>query len=282
MTDEATFATPEPAGFTIHGDPAPLFAALAKARGAFGELVRTRTVEVRMSAGGSYRFDYAPLEEILAACTPALSANELVLFQPLSKGPDGTILRTILAHASGAYLECCYPIPPAQDIKALGSAVTYMRRYTVQALLGVAAEADDDAGEATGDHTQIVRDKSKPPAPAPKAAKPKPEPKPEPAPVPAAVPAVPSNGAPVQAVAPDPDTADDVLETGAEHKALILLLARAFGIERNPAKAVLVRDACGRLPEPGKDEPFFTRADLRRIHHALAIRLNDPTVEYQG
>jgi len=36
------------------------------------------------------------------------------------------------------------PVPRGEDIKALGASITYLRRYSLQAMLGVAAEEDTD------------------------------------------------------------------------------------------------------------------------------------------
>lgn len=161
---------PEPVvldGLELHGHAAPLFAALASAQGKFDALVRSRTVRVSMRTGGSYSFDYAPLEEVLGACLPALNANGLSLMQPLARNAAGSwVLHTILAHKSGSWMRCSAIVPVLDaDIKSLGSAVTYVRRYSVQSLLGVAAEADDDAGEASGDETVPIRDVQRGPAP---------------------------------------------------------------------------------------------------------------------
>lgn len=140
-------------GFVIHGSPAAIFGALAKAQAGFGPIERTKTVKVR-SDKGNYDFAYAPLEAVLGAVTPALNANGLALLQPLVKEENQWVLRTILAHESGAYLEGSLPIPTqtaqggSRAWQELGSAVTYARRYMVGAMLGIAPEEDDDGAAA--------------------------------------------------------------------------------------------------------------------------------------
>lgn len=134
---------------------APLYAALAKAQGAFGAIVKNRNVTITMKSGGSYRFRYADLEEILSKTRAGLCANGLSLMQLVTQ--DGQVLRiiTTLAHASGATIVSNIQIPKPidGDIKSLGALISYWRRYVVAPLLGVAAdddldEADDgDAGE---------------------------------------------------------------------------------------------------------------------------------------
>lgn len=161
---------PQPTpGFSTSGDVAPLFAALAKAQGEFGEIHRTATVTIQPREGRAYSFSYAPLEDVLAAVRPALSKNGLWLGQPLSSANGKYTLRTILAHSSGGALMMVVDLQAGADIKALGSSITYLRRYTVQALLGLAAEEDDDGSAANGDGYERK----------PRADKPKPEPAPK-------------------------------------------------------------------------------------------------------
>ncbi len=131
----------QPTDFRIVGDPGPIYAALAKAQGAFGEVLKTKKNPFFNSL-------YADLADVLNATVPHLSANGLALLQPLSRDGDAWTLRTILAHGSGAYLEARAVIPAVADWQKLGSAVTYCRRYQVGALLGVAPEADDDGNAA--------------------------------------------------------------------------------------------------------------------------------------
>ena len=67
-----------------------------------------------------------------------------------SLGADGINIRTRLIHSSGQFLETECAIPPAgQDPQKYGSAVTYGRRYGLQAAVGLAAQ-DDDAEAAMG------------------------------------------------------------------------------------------------------------------------------------
>jgi hypothetical protein len=161
-------APPLPGDFVLTGNPAPLFAALAKAQGAFKPVVRSATVTIRPRESAAYQFSYAPLEEVLNATREALSVNGLWLGQPLSSAKGKTQLRTILGHSSGASMTMTIDVPGGGDIKALGSSITYLRRYTVQALLGIAAEEDDDGSAANGDgYERQPRQQQQAPASAP-------------------------------------------------------------------------------------------------------------------
>lgn len=119
-------------------DYGSLAGALAKAQIAFPPIVRDKEVAVR-----SYSYKYAPLDVILAAVREPLSVNGLAIAQ-LLEGPD---LVTLLLHESGSTLTARTPLPPWEGVQQYGSMVTYIRRYALTAMLGIATEDDDD-GEA--------------------------------------------------------------------------------------------------------------------------------------
>lgn len=126
-----------------------LVEALAKAQPEFKPVKRDKKVTVQTKTGGSYSFNYAPLESVLAAVQPALSKHGLSVIQILDDG----YLETLLAHESGGFVSGRIALPAGVDIQGLGSAITYLRRYALQALLGIAAEDDDDGNRAAGNTT---------------------------------------------------------------------------------------------------------------------------------
>lgn len=91
---------------------------------------------------------YASLDSILKAIDQPLATAELS-FAQFPDGANG--LTTILMHApSGEWIEATYTIPLAKnDPQGAGSALTYMRRYALGAILGLATETDDDANTAS-------------------------------------------------------------------------------------------------------------------------------------
>lgn len=124
---------------------ATLAEALAKAQAEFPAITQDRQVTVKTKTGGHYSYSYAPLESILAKCRPVLNAHGLALLQILDDDGRGPALRTELRHAGGGVVGGTFPLPgsPA-DPQALGSLLTYLRRYAVTAILGIATEEDDD------------------------------------------------------------------------------------------------------------------------------------------
>lgn len=143
------------------GDCGPLFAAMAKAQSEYGEIHRDKTVTVVTKAGGSYKFNYAPLENILEATLPALNKHEVFFSQPLA----GKTLFTILAHSSGCRMEMEADLTGSDDIKAFGGEITYLRRYCGQTVLGVSAEQDDDGNMAAGDQREVSERPKRPACP---------------------------------------------------------------------------------------------------------------------
>jgi len=154
-----------------------LYAALAKAQGEIGGGV------TKDATNPHFKNKYATLAAVLQETLPALSRNGLALIQLV----EGTELVTILAHSSGEDIRCRYPIA-VRDMtnpQAMGAAITYARRYTAMAIIGVSAADDDDDGNGGNKPKTEPEPKREPkrepkPKPEPKAEAPKPEaPKPE-------------------------------------------------------------------------------------------------------
>jgi hypothetical protein len=126
--------------------------ALVKAQSEFPTIERSKTVSVTTKTGGKYTFDYAPLDAIVRAVSGPLTANGLAFSQLLTHVGGQLALRTVLLHSSGEKLEgtCPLPLNGESTPQEIGSLVTYMRRYALVALLGIATEEDDDGNTASG------------------------------------------------------------------------------------------------------------------------------------
>jgi hypothetical protein len=107
---------------------------------------------------------YADLASVWAACREPLSQNELAVVQTTEPhGMEGVCVVTTLIHSSGQWMRGKLFVPcVAQvrkdgrtvpvDAQTFGSALTYARRYSLAALVGVAPEDDD--GEAAVKHSR--------------------------------------------------------------------------------------------------------------------------------
>jgi hypothetical protein len=126
-----------------------LVAALAKARQNF------KPIHKEME-NPQYRSKYADLSAIIEATQQSLNANGLVVIQGVDCTVEAstTIIETMLAHTSGEWISETLHLPATMrdrfDAQSVGSSQTYGRRYAMQAILGVAAEIDDDATAAVG------------------------------------------------------------------------------------------------------------------------------------
>lgn len=125
-----------------------LAAALAAAQGKFPKIVKTKVAKIE-STKGSYSYKYADLADILEAVRPALVEQNLAVSQPLVFEDGHLWVTAVLLHASGEWIESRYPIKAEGRPQETGSLITYARRYTVGALLGIATDEDDDGSSAS-------------------------------------------------------------------------------------------------------------------------------------
>jgi len=115
--------------------------ALAKAQGQITNASRDRE-------NPFFKSKYADLASVWAACRGPLSANGLSVVQT-TEVSDAVVLTTQLLHSSGEWISGQLSVVPGKrDPQGIGSAITYLRRYGLAAIVGVATE-DDDAESAT-------------------------------------------------------------------------------------------------------------------------------------
>lgn len=101
-----------------------------------------------------YGYKFADLEEINKIIKPLLKKHGLGYAQPI----EGSTIKTIIFHTeSGETVESSTDIPQGvqlkgmNDFQVLGSAITYLRRYSLSSMLGLVTDEDADAsGEQTG------------------------------------------------------------------------------------------------------------------------------------
>ena len=99
-----------------------------------------------------FKSKYADLGAVLEACKDLLNDNGITILQPHGLyASGGAYVQTLLVHESGEYVGSETPVICAKqnDPQALGSAITYARRYGLQSLLSMPAEDDD--GESAMD-----------------------------------------------------------------------------------------------------------------------------------
>lgn len=117
-----------------------IFGAIAKAQGSIENATKDRANE-------HFKSKYATLAAVYDACRKALSeAGVAVVQAPFNAGEDIGVV-TMLGHSSGQWLRGRLQVKPMRyDAQGAGSVITYLRRYILSAMVGVAP--DDDDGEA--------------------------------------------------------------------------------------------------------------------------------------
>lgn len=135
-----------------------IVAALAAAQSEYPPIPRTKTVKVRTRTGGEYTFDYAPLEEIMAAIMPALNRHGIALTQSVSE--NRALVTTRMMHESGGVIESTYPVMSSDEnpnSQEFGGNATYAFRRGFTAAVGCFTEDDDDANAAIGNQANVTR-----------------------------------------------------------------------------------------------------------------------------
>jgi ribosomal protein S28E/S33 len=136
--------------------PASLLEAMLAFQEECPTLPKDRSVTVRTKKGDEYTYSYTPLDTIVEKTGPLLTKNGLVWSAKPSYNPAyGPSLKYKLSHApSKEFEEDEMPLMLSEEegqvAQAMGSAITYMRRYAYCAALNIVAEMDDDGALATG------------------------------------------------------------------------------------------------------------------------------------
>lgn len=126
-----------------------LAAALAKAQGSMAPAVMNRV-------NPHFKSKYADLSAVMDAIRAPLAANGLAVTQTTEIRDGALVLATTLHHSSGQWIASEYPLPAAGRPQEMGSALTYARRYSLSALIGVAADEDDDVNAAEAGKQKIT------------------------------------------------------------------------------------------------------------------------------
>lgn len=137
MTTEATTTAPT----TPH-------ASLAAALSAFQ--ADLPTVQ-KGSRNDHFKSSYADLADVVGAVLPALARQGLAWVTIPTLGPNGFVLEYSLKHVGGESIDGIWPLPDptSSTPQAVGSAVTYAKRYALSAVTGVAPDEDDDGNQAS-------------------------------------------------------------------------------------------------------------------------------------
>lgn len=123
--------------------PEALSAAMARAQAKLGHAAKR-------SENPTHRSRYADLAAVIDVLRAPLAEEGLWFLQPISFDEHGLVeVSTVICHASGEQLPAGVVVlrPMGDGPQAVGSAISYARRYGLSAAFGIAAAGDDDDGE---------------------------------------------------------------------------------------------------------------------------------------
>lgn len=113
------------------------------------------TVKVTTKNGGSYTFDYTDLSGIFDVVRDVYKEHGVAIMQNsyTEVTPNGLLacVETTFLHSSGEWVKSLpLKFPAATGMQDFGGQITYMKRYSLSAMLGIATEKDDDGNGASG------------------------------------------------------------------------------------------------------------------------------------
>lgn len=113
------------------------------------ELKKTQKASFKTSAGGKKEYNYASLPKIQAAVDPILSSHGLSYSWRQKQDGDEVTITCVVSHVDGHVEE--NSMTASHDasgnknaIQAIGSTVSYLKRYTLEGALGLSTDKDDD------------------------------------------------------------------------------------------------------------------------------------------
>lgn len=92
-----------------------------------------------------FKMKYSDLGSVMEACKDAFNNHGITILQPVSTSDGVTFVSTLLLHESGEFISssmkvsCKNPDNPQE----MGSAITYAKRYSLQAIAFIPSEDDD-------------------------------------------------------------------------------------------------------------------------------------------
>lgn len=113
---------------------------------------------VKGSANPFFKSSYADLTSVIKAIKEPCQNNGLSYVQLPHRSDSSIGVVTRLIHTSGQWLENEFTLPMVKsDPQAAGSAITYARRYALQALFGIPAVDDDgESAMIRGDKPNLI------------------------------------------------------------------------------------------------------------------------------
>ena len=138
--------------------------AMSEAKGEIQPVLKTRDVDYpsKREGGARTKYKYESFADVQKVVDPVFAKHGLSYRFRISQKADQVTVTCIVSHADG-YSEETSPLESKVDpgstgmsiVQALGSALTYLQRYSLRAAIGLAAGVDDDGRGAGGTSPRI-------------------------------------------------------------------------------------------------------------------------------
>lgn len=147
-------AEPSRAIINSSAEVGELFAAIAKAQGDF------KTVR-KDAENPFFKSAYATLAAVVEMLRKPLAESGIGYIQSITDGGGRLRMNTLITHKSGQFIISSIPFALASTAKPqdIGSAITYAKRYGLQAAFGVVVAedpTDDDGNAASGNPSPVA------------------------------------------------------------------------------------------------------------------------------
>ncbi len=137
--------------------------ALSKLQGEITTVKTNKTADM-----GKFKIPYASYDHVLDHVRPHLAKHGFAVTNCARYTGDGTLVLDVkLVHISGVQSVSTLPLKSAGNPQALGSELSYMKRYGLGLVLSLAFEDEDDDGGRAGEQASTTK-------PAPRQRKPAP------------------------------------------------------------------------------------------------------------
>ena len=102
-----------------------------------------------------FKSTYSDLSSIIDAIRKPFSENGLSFVQLARSTETGVEVETMLMHSEGQWISETLSLPVSKhDAQGIGSAITYAKRYGLQAMVGIPSEDDDGNAAAVAPPTR--------------------------------------------------------------------------------------------------------------------------------
>jgi hypothetical protein len=141
-------------------------AAMSLAKGDLSPVLKTRAVDFTGKSGTRTKYSYESFADVARVVDPVFSKHGLAYRFSVAQSGKQVTVACIVSHADGYSDQTKLEgeVDPGSTgmsmVQALGSALTYLQRYSLRAAIGLAASVDDDGRAAGGTSPKITADQA--------------------------------------------------------------------------------------------------------------------------